>query len=150
MHRPGGMKAKLCGAFLVLALALGQWLGLFPAEAATSTTIQPSTDDSWLGGGSLAVDTNNNTGVSGLYLNITNRGPTNRSVVRFNLSTIPSDAYAKTGTLSLFVVTAPGSRFYNAHQITASWLEGEVTWNSRLTGTPWTTPGGDFNATVTY
>lgn len=30
------------------------------------------------------------------------------------------------------------------HRLTAAWVEAQVTWNSRQTGTAWSTPGGDF------
>ena len=32
----------------------------------------------------------------------------------------------------------------SCHRLTAAWLEAQVTWNSRQTGTPWGTAGGDF------
>lgn len=31
------------------------------------------------------------------------------------------------------------------YRITADWDQDQVTWNNRLTGTPWTTPGGDID-----
>jgi hypothetical protein len=30
------------------------------------------------------------------------------------------------------------------HRLTAAWVEAQVTWNNRQTGTAWSTPGGDF------
>jgi len=30
------------------------------------------------------------------------------------------------------------------HRLTAAWVEAQVTWNNRQTGTPWGTAGGDF------
>jgi len=32
----------------------------------------------------------------------------------------------------------------SCHRVTAAWVEAQVTWNSRQTGTPWGTAGGDF------
>ena len=32
----------------------------------------------------------------------------------------------------------------SCHRLTAAWVEADVTWNSRQTGTAWGTPGGDF------
>lgn len=32
------------------------------------------------------------------------------------------------------------------YRVTAQWNENQVTWNDRLTGTPWTNPGGDYDA----
>ncbi|MGH9365624.1 MAG: LamG-like jellyroll fold domain-containing protein, partial [Thermoanaerobaculia bacterium] len=96
------------------------------------------------------MDTNYSSGVLDLILRVQNNGPTNRAVVRFDLSTIPSDAAAKTATLSLFAITVPSSsRTYAAFRITAPWVENQVTWNSRATGTPWGTAGGDLNAGAT-
>ncbi len=43
----------------------------------------------------------------------------------------------------------PGaSATINAHGITNSWVESEVTWNSRMSGVSWTTPGGDYSGAV--
>jgi hypothetical protein len=33
------------------------------------------------------------------------------------------------------------------YRVLAQWAENQVTWNNRLTGVPWTTPGGDFAST---
>ena len=36
----------------------------------------------------------------------------------------------------------------NVRRLTSVWNEAQVTWNNRLTATPWTTAGGDTGATV--
>jgi len=137
------MRRKVWPSILVLALALSGWLGPSLAEGAASGTIQPSTADSWLNGGSVSWDTNfDDWGI----VRVTNKQPTTRAVVRFDL---PSDWAIKTATLSLWKTFGPESRTYSAHRITNDWVENQVTWNSRVTGTLWGTAGGDFNAGAT-
>ena len=144
---------KLCSALLALALVLGQWLGPFSAEATTSVTLgsgqTPATTvvDSYLD--QFNLNTNQDASLS---LSVYSKSAQlRRAVVRFDLSTIPSDAYAKTATLSLWKNGGTTSHTHETHQITGAtlWVENQVTWNSRATGTSWTTAGGDFNATVT-
>ena len=80
--------------------------------------------------------------------------------MKFDLSSIPAGATIESATLQLYMTTAPDvSRTYDAHCLTANWTEGtgtaalpgtsDVTWDNRITGTAWTTAGGDFNATPT-
>lgn len=146
---PQGVVALLCLA-----------LGIPPVEAATTGTFTSSTADTRL----QANAATNNYGAS--TTNSVNARSTarRRVLVQFNVSTIPSDAAIKTANLAL-VQTAAGTdavRTYNAHRITAVWAEGNqtgaacvttgATWNNRNPtncATPWTTAGGDFNATAT-
>lgn len=80
-----------------------------------------------------------------------NQNRNRRAVIEFDLTPagIPATAAVKTSYLRLFMNNAPGvSRTHAAHFITGatSWTGTTVTWNNRTTGTPWGTPGGDFNA----
>jgi len=75
----------------------------------------------------------------------------NRGLIRFDLSPIPSGATIDSATLHLFLSENIGGtdKTQNVHRVTASWTESGATWNSRDTGTPWTTPGGDYVSTPT-
>src|SRR5574337_511004 len=147
---------------LVVLLCLG--LGLPSVEAATSTGALTSTADTMINAN--ATTTNNGS----CTVNVVNGRSATRAqrvLVKFNVSTIPSDAAIKTANLSL-VQTATGTdalRTYNAHRLTTNWSEGAVcasttcasptfgaSWSeSNLSNctTVWTTAGGDFNATAT-
>ncbi len=80
-----------------------------------------------------------------------------RSPLQFDLVGLPFGARILSATLELYRTTgtqdAPG--VMNVHAITHSWEEGNssgsanpgVTWDDRDTSLPWTTPGGDYDAT---
>jgi hypothetical protein len=68
-----------------------------------------------------------------------------------NGSTLPAGSHLTSSSLKLsvnFSVLNLGSMVVNAYEITQDWLETQMTWNNRITGTAWTTPGGTFSATV--
>jgi hypothetical protein len=85
-----------------------------------------------------------------------------RTLLRFDLSSIPTNATVVSATLTLQVTRVPGALGtvnHAVHRLTASWVEGTVvgsgaggqaiagttSWNSREhPSVPWTTPGGDF------
>ena len=89
---------------------------------------------------------------SATSLNIAAKGSTGqaaRAVVQFDLSSFPNIG-VKQADMGL-TVTSVGNKngSYEAHLATSLWQEASVTWANRLTGTAWTTAGGDFNATST-
>ncbi|MFC2019099.1 DNRLRE domain-containing protein [Chloroflexota bacterium] len=80
-----------------------------------------------------------------------------RTLVHFDLSTIPTNSTNITATLSLYISSTSYSggttRSYGVHRVDASrvWPEVDpygVTWN-KYSAVAWTTIGGDFNATAT-
>ncbi|MBE0639510.1 MAG: DNRLRE domain-containing protein [Bacteroidales bacterium] len=81
----------------------------------------------------------------------------NRIFLQFDLSAIPASAVITGATLRMTKVGGNvESHPISVHQLTNAWDEGSgscsgasgnVTWNDRMTGTPWTTAGGDFNST---
>jgi uncharacterized repeat protein (TIGR01451 family) len=74
-----------------------------------------------------------------------------RSLLRFDLSSLPSDAIVSSATLSLYVKGASGGALtINAHRVTQPWNEAQVTWKARdkAAGQLWTTQGGDYDAAV--
>jgi len=87
-----------------------------------------------------------------------------RTIIYFDLSSFPSYGSITSATLKLYyyeyIATGsnPSGRTYNIHRVIADWDEGDdavgsasgnVTWNDRKTSTPWTTAGGDYDATAT-
>jgi hypothetical protein len=78
-----------------------------------------------------------------------NTGQASRAVVQFDLSSFPNIG-VKQADLGI-TITSVGSKTgsYEVHRVTNLWQESAVTWTNRVTGTAWTTVGGDFNATST-
>ncbi|HYN16286.1 MAG TPA: DNRLRE domain-containing protein [Terriglobales bacterium] len=72
-------------------------------------------------------------------------GLVQRSVVRFDLSTLANQGVAvKAATLNMTLTDPPSAgRTIEVHNLTTPFTEGTVTWNS-----PWTTAGGDFGASL--
>jgi hypothetical protein len=72
-----------------------------------------------------------------------------RSLIRFDVSAIPVGSQVNAIDLvlhSTFVAGTgnPGDKNLEVHEATAPWDELQSTWNSRLTATPWSAPGGDY------
>ena len=70
-----------------------------------------------------------------------------RALVQFDLSTIPAAATINSAQFRLNT-TQVANHTVEIRRVTNPWLQNEVTWLNRLTGTPWTTAGGDFGATT--
>ena len=75
-----------------------------------------------------------------------------RSLLRFDLSALPTGSTLSAASLTLTVSGTfggnPGGESMNVHRLTQSWTEGGVTWN-RYDGTnTWASAGGDYDATV--
>jgi hypothetical protein len=74
-----------------------------------------------------------------------------RTLVRFDLSSVPSGATVASVTLSLWVKDLNGPAVtIAAHQVLEPWHEPEVTWadRNRELNLPWSTPGGTYAAAV--
>ena len=89
---------------------------------------------------------------SATSLNVAAKGSTgqaSRAIIQFDLSSFPNVG-VKRADMGL-TVTSVGNKTgsYEAHLVTNLWQESSVTWTNRVTGTAWTTLGGDFNATST-
>lgn len=71
-------------------------------------------------------------------------GSIRRALIKFDLSTLPSDALLITNTLSLYATTdlASGSRTVGVYRVKRAWVETEATWNIYSTGNSWSTAGG--------
>lgn len=131
--------------FLVISLLFSSFpRQLVPPARADSSTLSVSRD------AHIQEDdpTANFGSANDLKVRSKSEGNNRRALVEFDLSAIPSGAFIESATLRVFMNNAPGiSRTYEVHRLTKNWVESQVTWNKR-TGASWTTPGGDFDATV--
>ena len=64
-----------------------------------------------------------------LYTGIAGDGR-KRSLLRFDLSGIPSGAMVDSATLSIYLYSGDAGHTVNVHRITSAWSESGVTWNS--------------------
>src|SRR5947207_6033449 len=94
------------------------------------------------------------------------QGGRTRGLFGFDLSSVPAGSSISSVTLTLNMTATPHdggvNSVFDLHRLNDSWGEGngsdhggsaagagQSTWNNRLgSGTPWTTPGGDFAAGV--
>jgi hypothetical protein len=148
---------RLPGLFRSLALLTGSLLlcGIHsslqaPAYAREKKTLVSAATQKR--GGDSQIDANASTTNFGsaTSLNVAAKGGTgqaSRAIVQFDLSAFPNIG-VKRADMGL-TVSSVGNKTgsYEAHLLTNLWQESSVTWTNRLTGTAWTTLGGDFNAT---
>ena len=135
------------------------------AASAATITLTPSKDNTI-----YAESTGNSNGAgSGLFagrVGAAGGGAVRRALVAFNVGGSLSTGSTVTNvTLTLFCEKeVVGNKTVELHKVTADWGEGtssatgqgapattnDATWTSRFFGTAsnWTTPGGDFSATV--
>jgi len=81
-----------------------------------------------------------------------------RTLIEFDLSSIPLNATIETAILELYVTAkGTGTPVINVYRITNNWTEGTgvdsvtddgATWNSRNGSIDWTTSGGDYDSAV--
>jgi hypothetical protein len=64
-----------------------------------------------------------------------------RQLHMFDLSSIPSNATITSATMSFYVYNVSGTPKVSCYRVLKQWAELEATYNSRLTGTAWGTPG---------
>lgn len=62
------------------------------------------------------------------------------ALLRWDLSTIPTNAVVQSATLTLNVTDASKSS-YELYQLKRNWSESSATWNNASTGTPWQVAG---------
>ena len=124
------------------------------ASAATTFTLQPGTagDDAYTWDGMHA---DRNFGISTI-LKLNNASAEQFSLLRFDLSSIPTQATVTSATLDLYL--EGGDALTNGvlavHRATQPWVEGTqddqvttagVTYDEYVLGTAWTSAGGDYD-----
>lgn len=74
-----------------------------------------------------------------------------RTMLQFDVSSIPSgmvlSAILRLQNANVGVIN--GQAYGYVFRLTNSWSETQASWNNRLTGTPWSAAGGDFDGSVT-
>jgi len=75
-----------------------------------------------------------------------------RPLLKFNLSSIPSDAVVRNATLLVDLMTGNKVNpiIFNVHALTTNWTETEASWNSASSTQSWATPGGDYDPFIFY
>ncbi|MFE7327436.1 DNRLRE domain-containing protein [Streptomyces sp. NPDC057565] len=74
-----------------------------------------------------------------------------RSTLKFPTSSIPATATVLDSKLYMWgaeTTTGTDGAIYELHSLNKDFDETTATWNNATSTTPWTTPGGDFGATV--
>ncbi|MCH8535711.1 MAG: BspA family leucine-rich repeat surface protein, partial [Flavobacteriaceae bacterium] len=125
---------------LCLVLFFISFCGL--AQTPVTVTLNPVADtELWSGsantnyGGSTTLD---------VYRQGTDRA---RMIMRFDLSSIPSNADITGATLRVFKTNTSSGTNIGAHRMTSSWVENSATWNNSSGSTSWNSgSGGDFIA----
>lgn len=67
-----------------------------------------------------------------------------RSLMRFNVSDIPSDGNITYSYVSMYLWNTTYSITDSMYNVTSLWDESAVTWTARTGSESWTTPGGDY------
>jgi hypothetical protein len=117
-------------------------------DGTCTTTFQPN--DTYGKDSQVRYDhSNNNYGTLTPMLAGPYGGGPMRSLVEFNLSSLPSTVEISIANLTLIATKHVSSDVVcNAHRLTNSWLESEVTYNNRTDSLSWDTAGGDFDSNI--
>jgi len=73
-----------------------------------------------------------------------------RSLIEFNLSSIPSEYTVTEAYMTLYLSSAPTQNnvTIKAMRLTKTWTESEVGWNNRTSSETWTSPGSDYSIEI--
>ncbi|WOX55518.1 DUF3344 domain-containing protein [Methanoculleus palmolei] len=128
-----------------------------PVAAATTTETFQVDADTYIRWGGAVGDTNYGTSTS-LFIRQSgdpwgaSAGTLYRSLIRFNLSSIPEGATIESATLYGYMPARTGDREVAAYRVTGAWTETGVTWNTRPSNATQPTsvidPGPTTNAWV--
>ena len=154
---------------------LASVLFAFTAKAQVSTGIAYGTDSIdntiyYNAGDTAHTDTlSNGQGSTFVAGHVATAGYFRRALIKFSMPTLPTEAQVDSVTLQLYAVknaqNNSASRTFSLYKLTSAWGEGASVASSAGTGTgaeagdatwlstffdtvSWTTPGGDFDATV--
>jgi hypothetical protein len=143
-----------------LLLALSACYLILNVNAQVTINIEPDRDNS------IYSESNNSGGDGPLFSGETCTGNSRRALIHFDVAgNLPVGATITAVTLTMVVEQVSGSPSTNNYSIsplTANFGEGtssadgtgspavapDATWNDGVLGTPWTTAGGDFSASV--
>ena len=73
-----------------------------------------------------------------------------RSILYFNLSSIPSENTVISADLSIYISSSSTNNTItvNAYRLTSNWTENNANWYNRTQSTNWTSDGGDYNTQI--
>ena len=110
-----------------------------PVVSCTTLTLS-ATADSWIDSGS----TSQNKGTDSILKVQAKSGNNNRSLVLFDMSSIPAGCTIESATLRLYASSWTNGRTLRALRVTANWTENGVTWSNQpsTNGTASTTSSG--------
>ena len=77
-----------------------------------------------------------------------NSGRERRTLIAFNLPSLPPSSTLVSSTLRLYEITAVTGQTIKLYRLTNSWVGSQVTWNQRSSGVSWSTAGGDYQNTA--
>ncbi|TDO23585.1 Ig-like domain-containing protein [Sediminibacterium goheungense] len=134
------------------------------ANTTTSTTTFTAVSDTYINSQNSPIDSSNHVSVGGLSVlrlhgNSTSTIGVRKPLMKFDLSTIATNATVNSATLKLYVTS--GTSFLNAtlspiqatiFALTKDWVENEATWNNYKTGSAWSAGGAgtdDYSSLVT-
>jgi len=119
---------------------------------ATSVTFQQGASG-YNGTSATYFDGSGNGYNSAAYLRVDSTG-SQRALVRFNLSSLPSSAAVRAATLSLYWHGSSNANSLTvaAHRVLANWVDSQATRTNRRTGTQWVVArmgaGKDYHSTA--
>ncbi|MBK9590235.1 MAG: DNRLRE domain-containing protein [Crocinitomicaceae bacterium] len=143
-----------------VVLALCAFSLVLNLRAQVTINITPDRDNS------IYSESNNSGGDGPLFSGETCSGNSRRALIHFDVAgNLPAGATITAVTLTLEVEQvggSPSTNNYSISPLTANWGEGtsaadgtgspavapDATWNDGILGTPWTSAGGDFSASV--
>jgi hypothetical protein len=145
-----------------IAFAAIMGLGLPAAKAADQTLTVEALQDSSVFSGTLGSENFADGSGDYLWLAVTAEGLNRRMLIKFDLAGVPAGAVVRRVTVTLWESRARDEHEVAMHRLLASWGEagsnaggqgsgaaaqpGDATWINRFhPGTPWTSPGGDFD-----
>ncbi|MBI4714746.1 MAG: DNRLRE domain-containing protein [Nitrospirae bacterium] len=73
-----------------------------------------------------------------------------RGLLYFDLSVIPLSAVIQSADMALYLYVNGADDTIIIYRVTAQWVDALATWNSRVTGFNWTTPGGDYDPGISW
>jgi hypothetical protein len=97
-------------------------------------------DDTYIDGGSPT----NNYGSDNTFEVRPDNGADRRGLLKFDLSSIPSNATITSATLYLYERGNKTGQTTYIYRVTSNWNESTVTWSN------WSLPGGNFDSSTSY
>jgi hypothetical protein len=113
-----------------------------PTLCSSPTVTLTATGDTWMQENNPSQ---NNGADSNLHVK-PDSSTTFRTLIQFDLSSIPPATPISCAALLLFEKDADATQTIYLHQVNASWLESQATWNNRTSANPWASAGGDYTS----